>query len=90
MIILQVNGLTKTFSGEPIIENAQLTIREGDRVALVGRNGAGKSTFLKIIAGELNKDAGQIIMPKDLTIGYLEQLSYCEIGLGTYFKTLRW
>ncbi len=73
LIILQVNGLTKTFSGEPIIENAQLSIREGDRVALVGRNGAGKSTFLKIIAGELNKDAGQIIMPKDLTIGYLEQ-----------------
>src|SRR5699024_6889303 len=73
MILLQVNGLVKSFSGVNILENIQLEIKNQDRVALVGRNGAGKSTLLKIIAEEMSKDEGDIIMPKHTQIGYLAQ-----------------
>lgn len=75
MIVLQVNGLTKSFSGINIIENIQLEVKKKDRIALVGRNGAGKSTLLKIIAGEMSADSGDIIIPKETRIGYLEQHS---------------
>lgn len=75
MIVLQVNGLTKSFSGTNIVENVQLEVHQRDRVALVGRNGAGKSTLLKIIAGELTADSGDLIIPRDTRIGYLEQHS---------------
>lgn len=75
MIVLQVNGLTKSFSGTNILENVQLEVHQRDRVALVGRNGAGKSTLLKIIAEEETADTGDLIIPKDTRIGYLEQHS---------------
>lgn len=75
MIVLQVNGLTKSFSGANILEDVQLEVHQRDRVALVGRNGAGKSTLLKIIAGELSADSGDLIIPKGTQIGYLEQHS---------------
>jgi len=73
MILLQVNQLTKYFGAELILSNIKLEIQSRDRVALVGRNGAGKSTLLKIISGQLSYDSGEIIMPKDTTIGYLDQ-----------------
>lgn len=95
MIVLQVNGLTKSFSGLNIIENIQLEVRSRDRIALVGRNGAGKSTLLKIIAGEMSADTGDIIVPKDTRIGYLEQHSGIDSPLTiweemmTVFKPLQ-
>lgn len=73
MIVLQVNNLIKSFSGIHILENIQLEVQHRDRIALVGRNGAGKSTLLKIIAGEMSADEGDIIIPRDTRIGYLEQ-----------------
>ncbi len=75
LIVLQVNGLTKSFSGTDILTNVKLEVQHRDRVALVGRNGAGKSTLLKIIAGEMSADSGDLIVPKDIRIGYLEQHS---------------
>lgn len=73
MIVLQVNQLTKSFIADEILTNVKLEVQHRDRVALVGRNGAGKSTLLKIIAGQLSYDSGDIIIPKDVRIGYLEQ-----------------
>lgn len=95
MIILQVNEITKSFSGTNILENVQLEIHQRDRVALVGRNGAGKSTLLKIIAGEMSADSGKLIIPKDIQIGYLEQHSGIDSTLTiwdemmTVFEPLR-
>ena len=95
MIVLQVNALTKSFSGTTILENVQLEIHQRDRVALVGRNGAGKSTLLKIIAGEMNADSGDLIIPKNIRIGYLEQHSGIDSSLTvwdemmTVFEPLR-
>ena len=73
MIVLQVNDLYKSFGGNEILKNIKLEIKEKDRIAIVGRNGCGKSTLLKILAGELSYDYGEIIKPKDITIGYLSQ-----------------
>ena len=59
--ILQVRGLTKTFSGVKALDNVQLSVRKGEVHALMGENGAGKSTFMKILIGLLTPDSGQII-----------------------------
>lgn len=95
MIVLQVNKLTKSFSGINIVENVQLEVHQRDRVALVGRNGAGKSTLLKMIAGEMAADSGDLIIPKGIRIGYLEQHSGIDSSLTvwdemmTVFEPLR-
>lgn len=73
MMLLQVRQLSKYFGADLILSNIKLEIQSKDRIALVGRNGAGKSTLLKIIAGEMSYDSGEIIKPKDVTIGYLAQ-----------------
>ncbi|AEI47075.1 sugar ABC transporter ATP-binding protein [Runella slithyformis] len=59
--ILQVHGLTKSFSGVKALDNVQLNLRRGEVHALMGENGAGKSTFMKILIGLLTPDAGEII-----------------------------
>ncbi|MFD1030075.1 ABC-F family ATP-binding cassette domain-containing protein [Metaplanococcus flavidus] len=78
MIVLQVNQVHKSFGADEILSGVKLEVQHRDRVALVGRNGAGKSTLLKIISGEMSYDSGDIIMPKELTTGYLEQQSKLE------------
>ena len=81
MIVLQVNQLYKSYIAEEILSGVKLEIQHRDRVALVGRNGAGKSTLLKIIAGQLTYDSGDIIMPKDIRLGYLDQHAGLESAL---------
>lgn len=73
MILLQVNNLTKSFGADVVLSNIKLEVQNRDRIALVGQNGAGKSTLLKIIARELSYDSGDIIIPKDVSMGYLAQ-----------------
>ncbi|TSB44934.1 ABC-F family ATP-binding cassette domain-containing protein [Alkalicoccobacillus porphyridii] len=75
MIVLQCMNISKAFIADPILQNVKLEVQTGDRIALVGRNGAGKSTLLKLITGEYKPDSGQIMIPKDIQIGYLEQHS---------------
>lgn len=88
MIVLQVNGITKSFSGTDILQNVRLEVQHRDRVALVGRNGAGKSTLLKIIAGEMTADSGDLIMPKDVQVGYLEQHAGIDSSLTIWDEML--
>jgi ATP-binding cassette subfamily F protein 3 len=88
MILLQVNGLSKYYGAELIFSNIKLEIQNRDRIGLVGRNGAGKSTLLKIIAGQLSYDDGEIIKPKDVTIGYLAQDTGLESQLSIWDEML--
>ncbi|MGX9136223.1 ABC-F family ATP-binding cassette domain-containing protein [Rummeliibacillus sp. JY-2-4R] len=81
MIVLQVNQLYKSYIADEILSGVKLEVQHRDRVALVGRNGAGKSTLLKIIAGQLSYDSGDIIMPKDIHLGYLDQHAGLESNL---------
>ena len=59
--ILQVSGLTKTFSGVKALDDVQLRLRKGEVHALMGENGAGKSTFMKVLIGLLTPDSGEIL-----------------------------
>ncbi|MCU5214077.1 MULTISPECIES: ABC-F family ATP-binding cassette domain-containing protein [Bacillus cereus group] len=88
MILLQVNALSKLYGAETILSNIKLEVQMKDRIALVGRNGAGKSTLLKIIAGELSHDGGEIIKPKDVSIGYLAQNTGLETSLTIWDEML--
>ncbi|MFD2444210.1 ribosomal protection-like ABC-F family protein [Bacillus sp. CGMCC 1.16607] len=88
MILLQVNQLFKHFGAETILSNIKLEIQTRDRIALVGRNGAGKSTLLKIISGQMSFDSGEIIKPKDVTIGYLAQNTGLESALSIWEEML--
>ncbi|MEH7241539.1 MULTISPECIES: ABC-F family ATP-binding cassette domain-containing protein [Bacillus] len=88
MILLQVNGLSKLYGAETILASIKLEVQTKDRIALVGRNGAGKSTLLKIIAGELSHDGGEIIKPKDVSIGYLAQNTGLETSLTIWDEML--
>ena len=88
MILLQVNQVSKYYGAELILSNMKLEVQHKDRIALVGRNGAGKSTLLKIIAGQLSYDGGEIIKPKDVTIGYLAQDTGLESELSIWDEML--
>ena len=73
MILLQGQGLARTFADEVLFENITIHIQENSRIAIVGRNGTGKSTLLKMLAGIEEPSAGSISKKKDLSIGYLDQ-----------------
>ncbi len=72
-VILSALELEVHFGEQVILDKASLSVHEGDRIGLVGRNGAGKSTFLKIISGLMPPDSGEVAKKKDLVIGFLSQ-----------------
>jgi len=72
-VILTAMEISLSFGEQIIFKEASLSIHEGDRIGLVGRNGAGKSTFLKIISGEINPMSGNVAKKKILNIGFLTQ-----------------
>lgn len=72
--MISIEGLTVEFSAKPLFHDVSFVINEHDRIALVGKNGAGKSTMLKILCGELQPTSGTVSMPNDTTIGYLPQV----------------
>jgi ATP-binding cassette subfamily F protein 3 len=71
--MLQIKGLGKAFRGEWLFKSLDFQINERDRIGLVGDNGTGKSTLMKMIAGLMPADEGEIIGARDLTFGYLPQ-----------------
>ena len=72
--MISIEGLKVEFGVKPLFSDVNFVINEHDRIALVGKNGAGKSTMLKIIYGLQKPTAGTISFPKDCTIGYLPQV----------------
>ena len=72
-VILSALELEVHFGEQVILDRASLSVHEGDRIGLVGRNGAGKSTFLKIISGLMPPDSGEVAKKKDLIVGFLSQ-----------------
>ena len=71
--VLKVRGLAKGFEGRRLFENFDLHLRAGDRVAIIGPNGVGKSTLLNIIARKLKADAGEVEFGANVDLGYYEQ-----------------
>ena len=72
--MISVEGLKVEFGVKPLFEDASFVINDRDRIALVGKNGAGKSTMLKILCGQQQPSAGKVSVPTDCRIGYLPQV----------------
>src|ERR1700720_1742569 len=89
--LLQLRDVALTFGGTPLLSGAELSVGPGERVALVGRNGTGKSTLLKIAAGLVEPDGGSVfVQPRTLVrylpqepdfSGYASTLAYVAAGL---------
>ncbi|WP_422359077.1 ABC-F family ATP-binding cassette domain-containing protein [Reichenbachiella sp.] len=71
--MISINNLSYYLGSRALFENASLHIKPKDKIGLIGLNGTGKSTLLKLIIGQLQKDSGEISMAKDCTIGFLNQ-----------------
>ncbi len=71
--MISINNLSVEFSAKSLFDNINYVINKKDKIALVGKNGAGKSTMLKIIAGLQKPTSGTVAVPQDTTIGYLPQ-----------------
>lgn len=80
-MILSCNHISKSYGVETILNDCSFFINDNEKAAIVGNNGAGKSTIMKIIMGELSPDDGNVIIGKDKTIGYLAQ--YQDLGSNT-------
>jgi len=72
-MILRADKITFGFSTDPLLKDSSFQIQEGDKIALIGPNGTGKTTLLKILSGEITAYDGKIITKKDLKIGFQEQ-----------------
>ena len=84
MSILNAENITHGFGGRQILEDASFRLLKGEHIGLIGANGEGKSTFLKIITGEIAPDNGTVEWCRHITYGYLDQ--YSSLGKG---KTIR-
>ena len=71
--IISASEVTVRYNERAMLDDATLGIQEGDRIGLVGRNGCGKTTFLKILAGLQSPDSGEVSRQRDLVVSYLPQ-----------------
>lgn len=71
--MIKTTDLEISFSGQKIFSDVNIVINKKEKIGFIGRNGSGKSTFLKIIIGKLEQDSGEVMMPKGYKIGYLDQ-----------------
>jgi ATP-binding cassette subfamily F protein uup len=87
MSLVSLHNISIAFGGPLLLENVSLDIQKGQRISFLGRNGAGKSTFMKIIAGETMPDSGEIITSPGVTIAYLPQNVFVGIK-GSVFEVV--
>ena len=73
MAIVTLKDLYHSFGSHPVLDQANLSIDKGERICLVGRNGTGKSTLLKLISGKMTPDDGEVIYSKGIRVGELRQ-----------------
>ncbi len=73
MLLLRLTGLSLAFGDQPLIDNADLSIHKGERIGILGHNGAGKSTFMKLLAGQIQPDSGELWRAQGIRIAWLDQ-----------------
>ena len=86
--MISINGLTVAYGGYTLLDNIDFHISEKDKIGLVGKNGAGKSTIMKLICGLQSPTSGSIDKPNDLRIGYLPQIMEHHKGRTVMEETL--
>jgi ATP-binding cassette subfamily F protein uup len=87
-VILTALELEIHFGEQIVLDKASLSVHEGDRIGLVGKNGAGKSTFLKVISGLMPPDSGEVAKKKNLATGFLRQEFSLDESLNVYENIL--
>ena len=80
MNLLNLESVSKAFDIRPLLDNVSLGVNEGERIGIVGRNGGGKSTLLKIMASTLEPDAGRVAKSNAVRIGILSQTDTAAMG----------
>src|SRR5580692_6267986 len=92
MTVLQVGDLRFGYAGDTLFEGVTFSLSAGDRVALVAPNGSGKTTMLRILAGEIEPDAGSVVVGRDMAVGYYRQsheISAQGDVLGAFLSSFR-
>lgn len=74
MSLVQLKNVTKTYGATPVINEVDLEINQGERIGIIGLNGCGKTTLLKLISGELDSETGQVMRSKDLRLAVVPQV----------------
>ena len=87
---LQLSNASKSYGADEIFTQLNFEIKAYDKIAIIGRNGCGKTTLLKILADQLSLDKGDIFKPRDLKVGYLAQANATseELTIEAYFEPL--
>ena len=90
MNVLTVEYLVKTYGDRPVFTNVSFSLQAGEKAALFGPNGSGKTTVLRIIAGELRPDGGSLRLAPGLRLGYLPQVPAFPAGstLASFLEAL--
>ena len=89
MIILDVNKIAKNFGYEQLFEDVSFSLNEGESIAIVGPNGCGKSTILKIIAGIESADRGMVSIKNGTKVGYIDQIGITSDDTRTVYDVIR-
>ena len=87
-MLIELQGLGKSFGEHEVLAGVTARVERGDRIGIIGANGTGKTTLLRVLCGELSADAGEIAFAAGITIGYLEQNGRLEPGRDVY-ETMR-
>ena len=85
---LQVSNVQKSFGAKTVLAGANFEVRDNEKIALVGRNGCGKTTLMKIICGQESVDSGSVIMTSGTKIGYLAQITFLNEDKTVYEELL--
>jgi ATPase subunit of ABC transporter with duplicated ATPase domains len=72
-VVLKIESISKSYDGPPVIKNFSLEIHRGDKIGIIGNNGRGKTTFLKMVANVLQPDSGQVVLGHNAIISYFPQ-----------------
>lgn len=73
-VVIETKALTKSFDGRPIVKSLDLRVMRGDKLGLLGKNGNGKTTLIKLILGKLQADSGTVKLGTNLSVAYFDQL----------------
>jgi len=73
MLLFRLNNLSLAYGDNPLLDGVSLTIHKGERIGILGHNGAGKSTFMKVLAGQIAADGGELWRAEGIRVAYLEQ-----------------
>ncbi|HBH50129.1 MAG TPA: glycosyl transferase family 2, partial [Bacteroidales bacterium] len=86
--MISLENLSLQFAGQRVFENVNLMIGPKDKIGLVGKNGAGKSTMLRLFMNELLPDEGRVVIDSDVSLGYLPQQINCTDTRTVFEETL--